>query len=115
MGKTALAMNIAANAAIEGKVPVGVFSLEMSCEQLGMRMLCSVSRVDAQRLRTGALQEHEARDSQEFRPSDTELAPDVSQAGGPEDRVQDGVGQGVRIGVPMTACHCPCVTSYFPM
>ncbi|OIP50039.1 MAG: replicative DNA helicase [Deltaproteobacteria bacterium CG23_combo_of_CG06-09_8_20_14_all_60_8] len=59
MGKTALAMNIAQNAAIERKVPVGVFSLEMSCEQLGMRMLCSVSRVDAQRLRTGSLQEHD--------------------------------------------------------
>jgi replicative DNA helicase len=59
MGKTALAMNIAQNAAIESKVPVGVFSLEMSCEQLGMRMLCSVSRVDAQRLRTGALQEQD--------------------------------------------------------
>ena len=59
MGKTALAMNIVQNAALLHKVPVGVFSLEMSKEQLGMRMLCSISRVDSQRLRTGFLKEHD--------------------------------------------------------
>ncbi len=59
MGKTALAMNMVQNAAIHYKVPVGVFSLEMSKEQLGMRMLCSVSRVDAHRLRTGFLKDHD--------------------------------------------------------
>ncbi|MBU0481924.1 MAG: replicative DNA helicase [Proteobacteria bacterium] len=53
MGKTALAMNMVQNAAILNKVPVGVFSLEMSKEQLGMRMLCSISRVDSHNLRTG--------------------------------------------------------------
>jgi replicative DNA helicase len=57
MGKTALAMNIVQNAAIFNKIPVAVFSLEMSKEQLGMRMLCSVSRVDSQDLRTGFIKD----------------------------------------------------------
>jgi replicative DNA helicase len=57
MGKTALAMNIVQNAAIFHKIPVAVFSLEMSKEQLGMRMLCSVSRVDSQDLRTGFIRD----------------------------------------------------------
>jgi replicative DNA helicase len=59
MGKTALAMNIVQNSAMLAKVPVGVFSLEMSKEQLGMRMLCSISRVDSQRLRTGHLRDND--------------------------------------------------------
>ena len=59
MGKTALAVNMVQNAALLHKVPVAVFSLEMSKEQLGMRMLCSISRVDAQRLRTGFLKEQD--------------------------------------------------------
>ena len=59
MGKTALAMNMVQNAAILSKVPAAVFSLEMSKEQLGMRMLCSISRVDSQRLRTGFLKEQD--------------------------------------------------------
>ena len=59
MGKTALAINMVQNATLLHKVPVGVFSLEMSKEQLGLRMLCSVSRVDAQRLRTGFLKEQD--------------------------------------------------------
>ena len=55
MGKTALAMNIAENAAIlDGKV-VGVFSLEMSKEALLMRMLASHAQVDSHKLRTGFL------------------------------------------------------------
>ncbi|MEW6220571.1 MAG: replicative DNA helicase [Thermodesulfobacteriota bacterium] len=57
MGKTALAMNMAQHAAIHRKVPVVIFSLEMSKEQLGMRLLCSESRVDSHRLRTGFIQE----------------------------------------------------------
>jgi len=57
MGKTALAMNIVQNASIVNKVPVAVFSLEMSKEQLGMRMLCSVSRVDSQEIRTGFIRD----------------------------------------------------------
>jgi replicative DNA helicase len=53
MGKTALALNIARNAAVDYEVPVGIFSLEMSKEQLGMRMLCAEARVDAHKMRTG--------------------------------------------------------------
>ena len=55
MGKTALALNMARNAAIDGNTPVAVFSLEMSKEQLSMRMLCAEARVDSQRLRSGFL------------------------------------------------------------
>ncbi len=55
MGKTALALNIARNAAVEGNVPVAVFSLEMSKEQLCERMLCAEARVDSSRLRGGFL------------------------------------------------------------
>lgn len=57
MGKTAFALNIAQNAAIRHKIPVAIFSLEMSKEQLVQRMLCSESNVDSHRLRTGKLQE----------------------------------------------------------
>jgi replicative DNA helicase len=54
VGKTAFALNLAVNAAKEG-VAVGVFSLEMSADQLVMRILSSESRVDGQKLRTGRL------------------------------------------------------------
>ncbi|MFH1980515.1 MAG: replicative DNA helicase [Pseudomonadota bacterium] len=53
MGKTALALNIARNAAVEGHVPTAVFSLEMSKEQLSLRMLCAEARIDSSRLRSG--------------------------------------------------------------
>jgi len=56
MGKTAFAMNIAQNAAIFQKIGTAVFSLEMSKEQLTMRLLCSTGPVDSQRVRTGRLQ-----------------------------------------------------------
>ena len=59
MGKTALALNIAQYAAIEHKVPVAIFSLEMAKEQLGMRLLCAESRVSSSRLRTGFLKEQD--------------------------------------------------------
>lgn len=55
MGKTALALNLARNAAFENNVPVAIFSLEMSKEQLSMRMLCAEARVDSSRLRSGFL------------------------------------------------------------
>jgi replicative DNA helicase len=58
MGKTALALNLARNAAQEG-VPVGFFSLEMSKEQLAMRLLCSEARVDSHKIRTGFLNQQE--------------------------------------------------------
>jgi replicative DNA helicase len=53
MGKTSFALNIARNAAVENNVPVAVFSLEMSKEQLSMRMMCAEGRVDSSRVRTG--------------------------------------------------------------
>jgi replicative DNA helicase len=53
MGKTALAMNIAENAAVLGNKLVGVFSLEMSKKALLMRLLCSQANVDSHALRTG--------------------------------------------------------------
>ena len=55
MGKTAFAMNIAENAAIEDKKVVGMFSLEMSREALLLRLLCSRARVDSHKMRTGSL------------------------------------------------------------
>ena len=55
MGKTAFAMNIAENAAIEDKKVVGIFSLEMSREALLLRLLCSRARVDSHKMRTGSL------------------------------------------------------------
>lgn len=59
MGKTSFAMNIAQNAAIESKIGVAVFSLEMSKEQLVMRLLSSVGRIDSQRIRTGRMQDQD--------------------------------------------------------
>ena len=53
MGKTALALNIARNAAVDANIPVAIFSLEMSKEQLSLRMLCSEARIDSSRLRGG--------------------------------------------------------------
>ncbi len=55
MGKTAFALNIAQYAAVSQGIPVAIFSLEMSKEQLAVRMLCSLAQVDAQKLRRGFL------------------------------------------------------------
>jgi replicative DNA helicase len=55
MGKTAFALTIARNAAVEGKVPVAFFSLEMSIEQVALRLLCAEANVDMHALRTGKL------------------------------------------------------------
>src|SRR6266850_2814281 len=57
MGKTALAMNIAEHAALEAKLPVAIFSLEMSAQQLVQRMLCSRARVNLAKTRDGFLAE----------------------------------------------------------
>src|ERR1700730_759823 len=57
MGKTALAMNIAEHAAIQLKLPVAIFSLEMSAQQLVQRMLCSRARVNLAKTRDGFLSE----------------------------------------------------------
>lgn len=57
MGKSAFALNIAANAALKANVPVAIFSLEMSKEQLVNRILCSEAMVDSNKVRTGKLEE----------------------------------------------------------
>ncbi len=55
MGKTSLSLNIVSHAAINKKGPTAIFNLGMSAEQLALRLLCSVGKVDAQRVRTGHL------------------------------------------------------------
>ena len=55
MGKTTLALNIASHAAMQTGKPIAIFSLEMSKEQLALRMLCAEARVDSAKLRTGFL------------------------------------------------------------
>ena len=59
MGKTSLAMNIAEHVALEQRLPVGVFSLEMSADSLVLRMLCSRSRVNLRSVREGFLAERD--------------------------------------------------------
>ncbi len=59
MGKTAFALNLAQNAAVHSNVPVAVFSLEMSREQLVNRMLCSEAMVDSNRMKTGKLEDND--------------------------------------------------------
>jgi len=57
MGKTAFALNIAQHAAVHSHVPVAIFNLEMSKEQLVNRMLCSEVMIDSQKIRTGKLED----------------------------------------------------------
>lgn len=57
MGKTAFALNIAQHAAINNNIPTAIFSLEMSKEQLVNRLLCSQAMIDAQKLRTGTIED----------------------------------------------------------
>ncbi|KUJ90892.1 MAG: replicative DNA helicase [Thermoanaerobacter thermocopriae] len=57
MGKTSFALNIAQNAALLTGLPVAIFSLEMSKEQLVNRLICSTANIDSQKLRTGNLDE----------------------------------------------------------
>ncbi len=59
MGKTALALNIAEHVSVTDKNAAAIFSLEMSKEQLVMRMLCSHARIDAHKVRTGFLAERD--------------------------------------------------------
>ncbi len=59
VGKTSLALDIARNAAIKTKKPVGLFSLEMSKEQLVDRLICAEANIDLWRLRTGRLSERD--------------------------------------------------------
>lgn len=55
VGKTSFALDLARNAAVKGKTPVGLFSLEMSKEQLVDRMICAHAGIDLWKLRTGRL------------------------------------------------------------
>ena len=57
MGKSAFALNIATNAALRANVPVVIFSLEMSKEQMVNRILCSEAMVDSNKVRTGKLED----------------------------------------------------------
>ncbi len=57
MGKTAFAVNIAENAAIKGQHSVAIFSMEMPGEQLAMRMMSSLGRIDQHKVRTGKLED----------------------------------------------------------
>lgn len=59
MGKTSFALNIAQNAALLTGLPVAIFSLEMSKEQLVTRLICSTANIDSQKLRTGNLDEED--------------------------------------------------------
>jgi replicative DNA helicase len=59
MGKTAFCLNIAANVALHANTGVAVFSLEMSADQLVMRMLCSLAQLDLARVRVGQIQDRE--------------------------------------------------------
>ena len=59
MGKSAFALNIATNAAVRANVPVMIFSLEMSKEQMVNRILCSEAMVDSNKVRTGKLEEED--------------------------------------------------------
>jgi replicative DNA helicase len=59
MGKTAFCLNIVTHVALREQKPVLVFSLEMGKEQLVLRMLCSEAEIDAQKIRTGEMAEHE--------------------------------------------------------
>ncbi len=64
VGKTSLALDIARNVSMHARVPVGIFSLEMSKEQLVDRLICSEAGVDLWRMRTGRLSDRE--DNNEF-------------------------------------------------
>ncbi|HOJ10884.1 MAG TPA: replicative DNA helicase [Clostridiales bacterium] len=59
MGKTAFALNIAQYASVYKKIPVAIFNLEMSKEQLVNRLLCSEALIDSQKMRTGSLEDED--------------------------------------------------------
>lgn len=61
MGKTSLAMNIAEHVCVNERMPVGVFSLEMTSESLVMRMLCSLAKVNMKTIRDGFMTEGDMR------------------------------------------------------
>ena len=90
MGKTTFALNIAEYAALKSKKAVAVFSMEMSASQLALRMISSVGRVNATRLRTGQLEDEDwsrvssaiqlMRDVKVFIDDTPALSPDILRA-----------------------------------
>jgi replicative DNA helicase len=62
IGKTSIALNVAEKLVLEEKIPVGVFSLEMTAEQLALRMACSKARVNAWKLYEGGMSERSLQD-----------------------------------------------------
>jgi len=84
MGKTAFALNVARNAALDHQVPTAIFSLEMAMEQLSMRMLASEARVSSNSVRTGFLSNEdmaalrEAADQLSRAPIYIDDSPDIS-------------------------------------
>ncbi|MFT4178235.1 MAG: replicative DNA helicase [Thermomonas sp.] len=90
MGKTTLALNIAEYAALQSKKAVAVFSMEMSADQLAMRLISSLGRVNARRLKTGELEDEDwprvnsaiglLRDTRVFIDDTPALSPDVLRA-----------------------------------
>ncbi|MFD0738100.1 replicative DNA helicase [Lysobacter koreensis] len=90
MGKTTLALNMAEHAAIRTKKAVAVFSMEMSASQLALRLISSNGRVNAQRLRSGQLEDEDwsrvtsairmLRDAKIFIDDTPGLSPDVLRA-----------------------------------
>ncbi len=59
MGKTAFGLNVAINSAINSKKPVAIFNMEMSAEQLALRMIASVGGIDMNKLKTGKLEHND--------------------------------------------------------
>ena len=59
MGKTSLALNIAEHISLREKIPVAIFSLEMGRQQLAERFLCSISKIDSQKVRRGLLSDED--------------------------------------------------------
>ncbi|MGR3912817.1 MAG: replicative DNA helicase [Candidatus Rhabdochlamydia sp.] len=59
MGKTAFALNMAENVCFKNNLPVGIFSLEMTADQLLHRIICSQAEVESEKIRTGSLSGHE--------------------------------------------------------
>lgn len=59
MGKTAFGLNLAVNSAINSKKPVAIFNMEMSAEQLAMRMIAAAGSIDMNKLKTGKLEHND--------------------------------------------------------
>ncbi|HRF83743.1 MAG: replicative DNA helicase [Xanthomonadales bacterium] len=102
MGKTTLALNMAEYAAMKSKKPVAVFSMEMSASQLALRLISSLGRVNATRLRTGQLEDEDwsrvtsaikmLRDARIFIDDTPALSPDVLRSKARRLKREHGLG-----------------------